>query len=125
MLDKLRIAISAVALLAALLLSDGHAFATQAHSVDLFEFDTPKQQKQAIELAKTLRCPMCQNQNLVESNSPVAKDIRLRVFELVKSGQSNQQVKAYMVDRYGEHVLYQPLCLVRISSCGGCPLPLL
>lgn len=56
MLDKLRIAISAVALLAALLLSDGHAFATQAHSVDLFEFDTPKQQKQAIELAKTLRC---------------------------------------------------------------------
>ncbi|GAL21149.1 cytochrome c-type heme lyase subunit nrfF [Vibrio maritimus] len=108
MLDKLRIAISAVVLLAALLLSASHAFATQAHSVDLFEFDTPKQQKQAIDLAKTLRCPMCQNQNLIESNSPVAKDIRLRVFELVKSGKSNQQVKAYMVDRYGEHVLYQP-----------------
>lgn len=108
MLDKLRIAISAVVLLAALLLSASYAFATQAHSVDLFEFDTPKQQKQAIELAKTLRCPMCQNQNLIESNSPVAKDIRLRVFELVKSGQSNQQVKAYMVDRYGEHVLYHP-----------------
>ncbi|USD61821.1 cytochrome c-type biogenesis protein CcmH [Vibrio sp. SCSIO 43140] len=108
MLDKLRIAISTVVLFVAVLLSASHAFATQAHSVDLFEFDTPKQQKQAIELAKTLRCPMCQNQNLIESNSPVAKDIRLRVFELVKSGQSNQQVKAYMVDRYGEHVLYQP-----------------
>lgn len=108
MLDKFRIAIFAVVLFVAVLLSISHAFATQAHSVDLFEFDTPKQQKQAIELAKTLRCPMCQNQNLIESNSPVAKDIRLRVFELVKSGKSNQQVKAYMVDRYGEHVLYQP-----------------
>ncbi|WP_234493801.1 cytochrome c-type biogenesis protein [Vibrio maritimus] len=108
MLDKLRIAISTVVLFVAVLLSASDVFATQAHSVDLFEFDTPKQQKQAIDLAKTLRCPMCQNQNLIESNSPVAKDIRLRVFELVKSGQSNQQVKAYMVDRYGEHVLYQP-----------------
>lgn len=108
MLHKLRMAFSTAVLFLAFMLSASHAFATQAHSVDLFEFDTPKQQKQAIELAKTLRCPMCQNQNLIESNSPVAKDIRLRVFELVKSGRSNQQVKAYMVDRYGEHVLYQP-----------------
>uniref|UniRef100_UPI0030C71DEC cytochrome c-type biogenesis protein n=1 Tax=Vibrio sp. 10N TaxID=3058938 RepID=UPI0030C71DEC len=106
----------------AVLLSASHALATQAHSVDLFEFDTPKQQKQAIELAKTLRCPMCQNQNLIESNSPVAKDIRLRVFELVKSGKTNQQVKDYMVDRYGEHVLYQPALSGKNTLLWGMPV---
>ncbi|GAM64052.1 cytochrome c-type heme lyase subunit nrfF [Vibrio ishigakensis] len=80
----------------------------KVHPVELFEFDSITQQKQAINLAKTLRCPMCQNQNLIESNSEVAKDIRLRVFELVKNGQSDAEVKAFMVERYGEHVLYQP-----------------
>ncbi|WP_418642244.1 cytochrome c-type biogenesis protein [Vibrio chaetopteri] len=122
MIDKLRLAFSPIKLLFALLLCSSHAFATQAHSVDLFEFDTPKQQKQAIELAKTLRCPMCQNQNLIESNSPVAKDIRLRVFELVKSGKSNQQVKDYMVDRYGEHVLYQPALTGKNMLLWGMPI---
>ncbi|MGR5456782.1 cytochrome c-type biogenesis protein, partial [Vibrio alfacsensis] len=70
---------------------------SESQFVELFEFDSPKQQKQAIELAKTLRCPMCQNQNLIESNSPVAKDIRLKVFELIKQGKTNQEVKDFMV----------------------------
>lgn len=122
MIDKLRLAFSPITLLFALLVCSSYAFATQAHSVDLFEFDTPKQQKQAIDLAKTLRCPMCQNQNLIESNSPVAKDIRLRVFELVKSGKSNQQVKDYMVDRYGEHVLYQPSLSGKNMLLWGMPI---
>jgi cytochrome c-type biogenesis protein CcmH len=65
---------------------------------------------------------MCQNQNLIESNSPVAKDIRLRVFELVKSGKSNQQVKDYMVDRYGEHVLYQPSLSGKNMLLWGMPI---
>lgn len=84
------------------------AVAQNSQSVELFEFDSIKQQKDAIALAKTLRCPMCQNQNLIESNSPVAKDIRLRVFELIKQGKTDQEVKDYMVERYGQHVLYQP-----------------
>ncbi|MFA0233047.1 cytochrome c-type biogenesis protein CcmH, partial [Vibrio sp. 10N.261.45.A7] len=48
--------------------------------VELFEFENPEQQQRAITLAKTLRCPQCQNQNLIESNSPIAKDLRLVVF---------------------------------------------
>ncbi|WP_373604472.1 cytochrome c-type biogenesis protein [Vibrio sp. UCD-FRSSP16_30] len=93
-----------------------------SHPVDLFQFDSVIQQKQAIELAKTLRCPMCQNQNLIESNSAVAKDIRLRVFELIKQGNSDEQVKQYMVARYGEHVLYRPMFSWKNSLLWGIPI---
>lgn len=101
------------------------AYDTTRHPVDLFQFDSVKQQKEAVALAKTLRCPMCQNQNLIESNSAVAKDIRLRVFELVKQGQSEQQVKEFMVARYGEHVLYQPKLSWANALLWGGPLCLL
>lgn len=76
--------------------------------VELFEFKTPQLQKTAIELAKSLRCPQCQNQNLVESNSPIAKDLRLIVFQKINQGESEQEVVNFMTARYGEFVLYKP-----------------
>ncbi|MGR5131540.1 heme lyase NrfEFG subunit NrfF [Vibrio alfacsensis] len=77
-------------------------------NVDLFEFHSAELQQQAIRLAKTLRCPQCQNQNLVESNAQAAKDLRLKVYSMLNDGHSEQQVKDYLVDRYGNIVLYQP-----------------
>ncbi|MGR4998514.1 cytochrome c-type biogenesis protein CcmH [Vibrio celticus] len=76
--------------------------------VELFEFENPEQQQRAISLAKTLRCPQCQNQNLIESNSPIAKDLRLVVFNMVKAGESNSEITQYMTERFGEFVLYKP-----------------
>lgn len=76
--------------------------------VELFKFDTPEQQKRAISLAKELRCPQCQNQNLVESNSPIAQDLRLKVYQKVQQGQSDEEIKAGMVKQFGEFVLYRP-----------------
>ncbi|MCG9542855.1 heme lyase NrfEFG subunit NrfF [Vibrio sp. Isolate33] len=76
--------------------------------VELFEFESPDQQQRAISLAKTLRCPQCQNQNLIESNSPIAKDLRLVVFNMVKKGKSNNEITQYMTERFGEFVLYKP-----------------
>ncbi|MEZ9339704.1 heme lyase NrfEFG subunit NrfF [Vibrio splendidus] len=76
--------------------------------VELFEFENPEQQQRAITLAKTLRCPQCQNQNLIESNSPIAKDLRLVVFNMVKVGKSNNEITQYMTERFGEFVLYKP-----------------
>ncbi len=99
-----------------------NANSSQVDTVELFEFESLQQQKQAIELAKTLRCPMCQNQNLIESNSPVAKDLRLRVFELVRDGKTNQQVKDHMVERYGEHVLYRPALSWKNAVLWGLPI---
>ncbi|MEZ8288688.1 cytochrome c-type biogenesis protein CcmH [Vibrio sp. 10N.237.312.B06] len=76
--------------------------------VELFEFESFNQQQRAISLAKSLRCPQCQNQNLIESNSPIAKDLRLVVFNMVKAGKSNNEITQYMTERFGEFVLYKP-----------------
>ena len=77
-------------------------------NVDLFEFHSIEVQQRATSLAKTLRCPQCQNQNLVESNAQAAKDLRLKVYKMANEGSSNQEIKDYLVARYGNIVLYQP-----------------
>ncbi|UMM04236.1 cytochrome c-type biogenesis protein CcmH [Vibrio campbellii] len=77
-------------------------------NVDLFEFHSIEVQQRATSLAKTLRCPQCQNQNLVESNAQAAKDLRLKVYTMANEGSSNQEIKDYLVSRYGNIVLYQP-----------------
>lgn len=77
-------------------------------SVELFEFESLQQQDRAIQLAKTLRCPQCQNQNLIESNSPIAKDLRLIVYKQITSGKTDQEVIEFMVERFGDFVLYSP-----------------
>jgi len=76
--------------------------------VDVFEFNSVNTQKRAINLARQLRCPQCQNQNLMESNSPIAKDLRLEVYLMVNKGQSDTQVIDFMTSRFGDMVLYKP-----------------
>jgi cytochrome c nitrite reductase accessory protein NrfF len=77
-------------------------------SVETFQFRSPIEHKRALELAKTLRCPQCQNQNLIESNSPVAKDLRLKVYQMINAGSTDQEVVEFMTSRFGDFVLYQP-----------------
>ncbi|MGF1878428.1 heme lyase NrfEFG subunit NrfF [Photobacterium frigidiphilum] len=77
-------------------------------SVETFQFRSPLEHKRALELAKTLRCPQCQNQNLIESNSPVAKDLRLKVYQMINAGSSDQEVIEFMTSRFGDFVLYHP-----------------
>ncbi|MGD8109517.1 cytochrome c-type biogenesis protein CcmH [Vibrio sp. TRT 17S01] len=93
--------------------------------VELFEFQTPQIQQRAIALAKTLRCPQCQNQNLVESNSPIAKDLRLVVFEMMNQGSSEQEVVEYMTARFGDFVLYKPRFSLSNALLWGAPIILL
>lgn len=59
-------------------------------------------------LAAELRCLVCQNQSLVDSNAPLAQDLREEVVRLMSSGRDDQQIKSFLVDRYGEFVLYRP-----------------
>ncbi|MGF1873014.1 heme lyase NrfEFG subunit NrfF [Photobacterium indicum] len=77
-------------------------------SVETFQFRSPLEHKRALELAKTLRCPQCQNQNLIESNSPVAKDLRLKVYQMINAGSTDQEVIEFMTSRFGDFVLYHP-----------------
>ncbi len=59
-------------------------------------------------LIDELRCLVCQNQNLKGSNSDLAKDMRDKIYQLIIEGKTDRQIKSYMVDRYGDFVLYKP-----------------
>ncbi|MCL1079912.1 cytochrome c-type biogenesis protein CcmH [Parashewanella spongiae] len=79
-----------------------------ATPVDTYPFKTVENQERAISLARSLRCPQCQNQDLVDSNSPVAQDLRLQVYKMVDAGKADDEIIQYMTQRYGEFVLYKP-----------------
>ncbi len=59
-------------------------------------------------LTAELRCVMCQNQSLADSNAQIAHDLRREVLDLMREGRSDAQIKQFLVDRYGEFVLYKP-----------------
>lgn len=66
------------------------------------------QQKRAVELAENLRCLVCQNQTIADSNAELAQDLRRQVREQIAQGRSDKEIVAYMVQRYGDFVLYNP-----------------
>lgn len=68
----------------------------------------PKLEARARELSQELRCMVCQNQSIDDSNAPLARDLRLLVRERLKAGDSNREVIDYLVGRYGEFVLLRP-----------------
>ncbi len=82
--------------------------AAMATPVDTYEFKSVENQKRGLALAHELRCPQCQNQNLIDSNSPVARDLRLEVFKMVDEGKNDDEIIEFMTSRYGEFVLYKP-----------------
>jgi cytochrome c-type biogenesis protein CcmH len=59
-------------------------------------------------LAEELRCLVCQNQTIADSNAPLALDLRNQIREQIAQGRSDEQVRGYMVERYGDFVLYRP-----------------
>ncbi len=76
--------------------------------VEVRNFDDSEQERRYHQLVDELRCLVCQNQNLADSNSQLALDLRDKIYEMVKTNQTDQQVLEYMVNRYGEFVLYNP-----------------
>ena len=81
---------------------------TFASAIDTYVFQNPVTEKRFNELNKELRCPKCQNQNLADSNSPIAADLRREVYELLMQGKADIEIMNYMVERYGDFVLYRP-----------------
>ena len=83
-----------------------------AAAVDVHDFSVLEQgaEKEARyrQFIDELRCPKCQNQNLSGSNSPIAQDLRRELFRMVIEGQSDDNTKHFMVERYGNFVLYDP-----------------
>lgn len=73
-----------------------------------FVFNDPAMQERFDVITFELRCPVCQNQNLADSDAPLAHDLRNQIYDMMMAGQSNDQIKKFMVDRYGDFVLYRP-----------------
>jgi cytochrome c-type biogenesis protein CcmH len=69
----------------------------------------PEQEARAREVSAELRCLVCQNQSIDDSNAPLARDLRLLVRERISAGDSNDQVVDFVVERYGEYVLLRPV----------------
>ena len=71
-------------------------------------FDNQEQEDRFNELTLELRCLVCQNQNLADSDATLAHDLRREVHEMLLSGKTNEQIKEFMVQHYGDFVLYRP-----------------
>ena len=89
-------------LLALCLVSGAHA------AIDAYEFRDEAERERYRTLVEELRCPKCQNQNIADSNAPIAMDLRREIFRMLEEGQSNEQIVDYLVDRYGDFVRYKP-----------------
>lgn len=77
-------------------------------AIEALQFETPEAEQTYKKMIHELRCLVCQNQNLADSDADLAKDLRHQTYEMVQSGKNEQQIIDYMVERYGEFVLYRP-----------------
>ncbi|WP_265533107.1 cytochrome c-type biogenesis protein [Pseudomonas saponiphila] len=93
--------------LAAAILGLGIAGVAQA-AIDTYQFASDAERERFHELTKELRCPKCQNQDIADSNAPIAADLRKEIFRMLGEGKDNQQIIDFMVDRYGDFVRYRP-----------------
>lgn len=87
-----------------LLLLSLQAFA----AIDVYEFESPEQEQRYRHLIEELRCPKCQNQNLAGSDAGVATDLKDRTYELMMQGKSDDEIRAYLIERYGDFITYKP-----------------
>ncbi|ASY77552.1 heme lyase NrfEFG subunit NrfF [Pectobacterium polaris] len=101
------------------------AFSVQAQVVDTWAFSSQAQRQVAMAIAGELRCPQCQNQSLLESNSPVAVSMRHEVFSMVEQGKDKSEIMAFMNQRYGDFVQYNPPMKMQTGILWLTPLLLL
>ena len=84
------------------------AAAQAVRNVQPLEFRDRAEEQRFHDLTVELRCVMCQNQSLADSDAQIAHDLRREVFNLMREGRSDAEIKEFLVDRYGEFVLYRP-----------------
>ncbi len=77
-------------------------------AIETHTFDDPADEARYKLLTNELRCLVCQNQNIADSNAELAQDLRQQTYEMIQKGLSNEEIVTYMVNRYGDFVLYRP-----------------
>ena len=77
-------------------------------AIETYQFDSPGQEERFRKLTLELRCPKCQNQAIGDSDAEISGDLRAEVHRLLTKGATDEEIKDFMVTRYGRYVLYNP-----------------
>jgi cytochrome c-type biogenesis protein CcmH len=77
-------------------------------TIDAYQFDDPEKEALYKKLVKELRCTVCQNQDIGDSNAGLAQDLRRKTYEMISAGKDEDYILDYMSQRYGDFVLYRP-----------------
>jgi cytochrome c-type biogenesis protein CcmH len=77
-------------------------------ALEPIDYQSPAEEQRFKSLTAELRCVMCQNQSIADSNAPIAHDLRVEVLKLMREGNTDAQIKQYLVERYTDFVLYEP-----------------
>lgn len=79
-----------------------------AGPMDAYEFDSPEEEALFIKLKGEFRCMVCQNESISASNAGLAQDLREEIYSMIMAGKTEDEIVAFMVERYGDYVLYRP-----------------
>ena len=77
-------------------------------AIEAYDFKTEGEEQRFQALMGELRCPKCQNQNLAGSDAEIAKDLKRRTYQLMEEGKSDNEIRDYMIERYGDFITYKP-----------------
>lgn len=77
-------------------------------AIDTYEFKDEVERERFRSLTEELRCPKCQNQNIADSNAPIATDLRREIYRMLDDGRSDKEIVDFLVMRYGDFVMYKP-----------------
>jgi len=84
-------------------------FSNNSYAVEPDEMlENKKQEMRARNISKNIRCMICQNQSIDESNAPLARDLRILIRNKIKEGNSNEEIYKFLTDRYGDFILLKP-----------------
>ncbi|NEZ03607.1 cytochrome c-type biogenesis protein CcmH [Wenzhouxiangella sp. XN201] len=94
-------------------------------AIEPYPFESELQEQRFKALAEELRCTVCQNQSLADSDAPLARDLREELFRMLQDNRSDQEIRNFMVERYGNYVLYRPPLAGHTLLLWGGPIVLL
>ncbi len=77
-------------------------------TIAVFKFDDPDKEARFKQFSEELRCLVCQNQSLADSNAELAMDLRNELYKMIQNDATDDEIVSFMVDRYGDFVLYKP-----------------
>lgn len=83
-------------------------FSVSLNSEELFDFQDLQTEARYYQLIDEIRCPKCTSGSLASSNAPVSEDLKKKIFELLEDGYTDQDIRNYVVERFGKDSVYQP-----------------